>query len=735
MPILDELKKKANGKADSANNIAEAIAQMDFSEGGGGSVTPEEIAESVSAYLDEHLTNPSNPPIDTSLSIAGAAADAKKTGDEISQLKSDLDENVSDLKSALKELTDTNIVLSRTFTDTGTSVNKWFTNLPFVQDKITIVLESVSGVQSDVANKIGVIIQYTDGTTSSINISEIRKPYILEPKKTVSACSVVCNRANETLSSAIKSTWSVLIWEGTNAVDDLNLKVTALDFAIDKKIIFADRLHNYGNASVNWFKIEGVNGFNKLYTAYTSIDGVDLSQDKFLRVAISYTDSTSVEFALTNQNTLYPINIDYRKTINTVYVALSRGSTSATYAYVDMIILGEIDNIPKIVKQNKLFDLSFSKGAYDANGPINSNNRVIAPLFKSDEILTISVDSGYKFGVAQYTDTEYHDYTADTLHTNAVTIKTDKYIGIVLAKNDDSTDISQDDSSAIHISSHYDAGEYTKYGYSGNVINTKRNPVMVSFAELTRTIPDGYGTQGGSIYGKYLVQGYSNTTSNDLPGYIQVFDLETNSLVFGGTVDAHHFGSASFSNEFYDENDPMPLLYVSGLNEHLYAIRVTLTNATIVKDILMPTATCGFYQGVTVDAWNNFIYVFGYTQQSYRDSTNNRIKVTKYDLSNLTTNDGVTTAEMIDQYTIPFIYCYQDFEYYHGKIVIACGFLTSESPSQIIVFNPSTRAIETEISIGPIQTEPEMIGFRNIGDKDVLYFQHHSTKYTVLDFV
>ena len=36
MPILDELKKKANGKADSANNIEEAIALMDFSEGGGG---------------------------------------------------------------------------------------------------------------------------------------------------------------------------------------------------------------------------------------------------------------------------------------------------------------------------------------------------------------------------------------------------------------------------------------------------------------------------------------------------------------------------------------------------------------------------------------------------------------------------------------------------------------------------------------------------------------------------
>lgn len=50
----------------------------------------EEIGESVTAYLTEHLTNPSNPPIDTSLTIAGAAADAKETGDQISQLKSDL---------------------------------------------------------------------------------------------------------------------------------------------------------------------------------------------------------------------------------------------------------------------------------------------------------------------------------------------------------------------------------------------------------------------------------------------------------------------------------------------------------------------------------------------------------------------------------------------------------------------------------------------------------------------
>lgn len=45
--------------------------------------------EAVAEYLDEHLTNPSNPPIDTSLEISGAAADSKTTGDKITQLKED----------------------------------------------------------------------------------------------------------------------------------------------------------------------------------------------------------------------------------------------------------------------------------------------------------------------------------------------------------------------------------------------------------------------------------------------------------------------------------------------------------------------------------------------------------------------------------------------------------------------------------------------------------------------
>jgi len=49
--------------------------------------------EAVSDYLDEHLTNPTNPPIDTSLAIAGAAADAKAVGDALNSIRFYINEN------------------------------------------------------------------------------------------------------------------------------------------------------------------------------------------------------------------------------------------------------------------------------------------------------------------------------------------------------------------------------------------------------------------------------------------------------------------------------------------------------------------------------------------------------------------------------------------------------------------------------------------------------------------
>lgn len=52
-----------------------------------------DIPENVTDWLEEHITQETGYVIDDTLTVQGAAADAKKTGDEISALKSDLTEN------------------------------------------------------------------------------------------------------------------------------------------------------------------------------------------------------------------------------------------------------------------------------------------------------------------------------------------------------------------------------------------------------------------------------------------------------------------------------------------------------------------------------------------------------------------------------------------------------------------------------------------------------------------
>ena len=62
-----------------------------------GGAPVEDITEAVEEWLEENITNPSNPPLDTSLSVSGAAADAKATGEKIGELK----ENVTFIESSL----------------------------------------------------------------------------------------------------------------------------------------------------------------------------------------------------------------------------------------------------------------------------------------------------------------------------------------------------------------------------------------------------------------------------------------------------------------------------------------------------------------------------------------------------------------------------------------------------------------------------------------------------------
>ena len=57
--------------------------------GSGGTISPEQIEEAVAKYLDEHPVQPT--PIDTTLTQAGQAADAKAVGDVLANVVTTID--------------------------------------------------------------------------------------------------------------------------------------------------------------------------------------------------------------------------------------------------------------------------------------------------------------------------------------------------------------------------------------------------------------------------------------------------------------------------------------------------------------------------------------------------------------------------------------------------------------------------------------------------------------------
>ena len=88
-----DLQEEVNKKIEEMKNSGELLNLMKPT-----------VTNEVTAWLTANITNPSNPPIDKSLTIENAAADAKVTGDKINSLKEDLDELV-DLKVNLKNIT------------------------------------------------------------------------------------------------------------------------------------------------------------------------------------------------------------------------------------------------------------------------------------------------------------------------------------------------------------------------------------------------------------------------------------------------------------------------------------------------------------------------------------------------------------------------------------------------------------------------------------------------------
>lgn len=131
--------------------------------------------------------------------------------------------------------------------------------------------------------------------------------------------------------------------------------------------------------------------------------------------------------------------------------------------------------------------------------------------------------------------------------------------------------------------------------------------------------------QSFAHYGDYFVVGYSN----------DVLVLLDNNYNIISVLDAEsgHANAISFSNEFYDSNDILPLLYlintsaVSSANSTLKILRIS--NTTTITTLNSITLTGLNYPIVSINPDTNLLYILSYSQPATHVSTDNTMQLTE----------------------------------------------------------------------------------------------------------
>ena len=98
-------------------------------------ITDPKVVQATDAWLGQHITNPSNPPLDTSLSLANAAAPAKTVGDKAYLYRGLIESTDKTKLSEFLEIGDIGFsgTVMSSFTDVPSDYQGWYCNLENIQ--------------------------------------------------------------------------------------------------------------------------------------------------------------------------------------------------------------------------------------------------------------------------------------------------------------------------------------------------------------------------------------------------------------------------------------------------------------------------------------------------------------------------------------------------------------------------------------------------------------------------
>lgn len=213
------------------------------------------------------------------------------------------------------------------------------------------------------------------------------------------------------------------------------------------------------------------------------------------------------------------------------------------------------------------------------------------------------------------------------------------------------------------------------------------------------------GGQGACCYGGYLFQ-FFNTNNK-----IDIYRMSTKTKVQQITLTAvqtYHCNNANFGNEYYDEGDTFPLLYVSMENasEHKALVyRVTVTGGvfavTLVQTITFPTPSNDFlwYPNAFIDCERSKMIIAGLGNNPWSSGTNNILIYKTFPLPTL--SDGDTTLDISDL---------EDTFMASGYPTTQGGFILNGRLYQVLGGPTNARMIAVDLQGHKVASEIDLVG-------------------------
>lgn len=217
-------------------------------------------------------------------------------------------------------------------------------------------------------------------------------------------------------------------------------------------------------------------------------------------------------------------------------------------------------------------------------------------------------------------------------------------------------------------------------------------------------------SQDIETFGGYLFVSFSGIEQ------IKIYSLATHELLDSIEIEMQHGTGMQFSNDFYDENDEFPLLYVGGwTTNQINVIRILKENeswtASIIKKLIIPTSE-GYYLAPSIDNENNLLYCYGYKNNS-NQAYNNKMILLKCDLSNLSENqDNTFTPYILNRIETDYMGVTQGRKYFNNRLYV--GFSNTSSPH-------NSRLVAIDVNNGQTKTDVDLSGVTSSENEGVCY--------------